>query len=191
MRPGRGEGPNFTAGSCESGSCRTNKFREAGDSVLETEEVTSVEKLRLSVEQTADKIDIVMKTEIKKAMNLLIATALMLLVAMTSINGAGIKDDSFAPFWAQFKTAVASKNKEAIAGMTKFPFTYNSDILAKADFMKKCDAIFSAKVQKCFLNAKPVKADDRDSYSVFCGQTLFVFEKGAGGYQFTDVGEND
>lgn len=138
-----------------------------------------------------DKINIVMKTEIKKAMKLLIATALTLLVAKTPIKAAGITDESFAPFWAQFKTAVASKNKEAIAAMTKFPFEHLSDSLTKADFIKKCDAIFSAKVQRCFRDAKPVKADDRNSYSVFCGQTIFVFEKGNGGYQFTDVGEND
>lgn len=126
-------------------------------------------------------------------MKLVIATALTLLVAMTSSNGAGDKEDakSFAPFWAQFKTAVAGKNKEAIASMTKFPFVNGGDILKKADFMKKWDAIFSAKVQRCFRDAKPVKADDRDSYSVFCGQIIFVFEKGSDGYQFTDVGEND
>ena len=126
-------------------------------------------------------------------MKLLLATALTLLVAIIPIKGAGITVDAktFAPFWAQFKTAVANKNKEAIAAMTKFPFEYLSDSLTKADFIKKCDAIFSAKVQRCLRNAKAVKADDRDSYSVFCGQTIFVFEKGNGGYQFTDVGEND
>jgi hypothetical protein len=138
-----------------------------------------------------DKIDIVMNTEIKKVLKLLIATAVTLLVAMAPIKAAGGKDESFAPFWAQFKAAVASKNKEAIAAMTKFPFEHFSDSLTKADFVKKCDAIFSAKVQKCFVNAKPVKADDRESYSVFCGQTIFVFEKGSNGYQFTDIGEND
>lgn len=124
-------------------------------------------------------------------MKLVIATALTLLVAMTPSKGAGDKEISFAPFWTQFKTAVASKNKEAIASMTKFPFVNGGDILKRADFMKKWDSIFSAKVQRCFRDAKPVKADDRDSYSVFCGQIIFVFEKGSGGYQFTDVGEND
>src|SRR6266481_6526218 len=94
---------------------------------------------------------------------------------------------SFAPFWAQFKTTVANNNKEAIAAMTKFPFNYYAKQLTKADFIKECDAIFSAKVQRCFRDAKPVKADDRESYSVFCGQTIFVFEKGNDGYQFTDV----
>jgi hypothetical protein len=129
----------------------------------------------------------------KKAMKLLLATTLALVVAMTPIKGAGSKEDakSFAPFWTQFKTAVANKNREAIAAMTKFPFNYYAKQLTKADFIKECDAIFSAKVQRCFRDAKPVKADDRESYSVFCGDTDFVFEKGNGGYQFTDMGEND
>jgi len=126
----------------------------------------------------------------KKAMKLVIATALMLLVAMTPSKGAG-NEDSFAPFWAQFRTAVANNNKEAIAAMTKFPFVDGGNRRMKADFMKKCSAIFSAKVRRCFRDAKPVKHRDRDSYSVFCGPTIFVFEKGNGGYQFTDVGDND
>ena len=69
----------------------------------------------------------------KTAMKLLLATALTLLVATIPIKGAGITVDakSFAPFWAQFKTAVANKNKEAIAAMTKFPFVYRSSILTK------------------------------------------------------------
>ena len=125
-------------------------------------------------------------------MKLLLATSLTLLVAVTPIKGAGTEDTkSFAPFWAQFKTAVANRNREAIAAMTKFPFNYYAKQLTKADFIKECDAIFSPKVQRCFRDAKPVKADDRESYSVFCGQTIFVFEKGNGGYEFTDMGEND
>ena len=129
----------------------------------------------------------------KKAMKLLLATALVLVVAMTPIRGAGTKEDakSFAPFWAQFKMAVTNKNREAIAAMTKFPLDYFGSRVTKADFMKEYDEIFSAKVQRCFRDAKPVKADGRESYSVFCGQTIFGFEKGNGGYQFTDVGEND
>jgi hypothetical protein len=57
--------------------------------------------------------------------------------------------------------------------------------------VKKCGEIFSANVRRCFRNAKPVKDDKRDSYSVFCGETIFVFEKGKDGYQFTDLGVND
>ena len=124
-------------------------------------------------------------------MKLLLATALTLLVAIAPVKGAPIRENSFASFWAKFETAVANKNKETIAAMTKFPFTHFSNRLTKADFIKQCDAIFSAKVQRCFRGAKPVKDDGRDSYSVFCGETIFTFEKGNGGYQFTDMGEND
>ena|SRR5712675_1603117 len=128
----------------------------------------------------------------KKAMKPLLATAVALVVAMTPIKGVGKEDaKSFAPFWAQFKTTVANNNKEAIAAMTKFPFDYYAKQLTKADFIKRCDAIFSDKAQRCFRNAKPVKHDDRESYSVFCGTTIFGFEKGDVGYQFTDMGEND
>jgi len=35
-----------------------------------------------------------------------------------------MKENSFASFWAKFETAVANKNKETIAAMTKFPFEY-------------------------------------------------------------------
>jgi hypothetical protein len=123
----------------------------------------------------------------------LLAIAMMFLFASPLAESAEIRQEarSFAPFWAQFKAAVANNNKEAIAAMTKFPFAYYAKQLTKADFIKQCDAIFSDKVQRCFRNAKPVKAADRESYSVFCGTTIFVFEKGNVGYQFTDMGEND
>ena len=131
----------------------------------------------------------------------LLAIAMMFLFASPPAESAEIRQEarSFAPFWAQFKAAVANNNKEAIAAMTKFPFDYYGKPLTKADFIKQCDAIFSDKgdaissdkVQRCFRNAKPVKHEDRESYSVFCGTTIFGFEKGNVGYQFTDMGEND
>lgn len=123
----------------------------------------------------------------------LLAIAMMFLFASPLAESAEIRQEarSFAPFWAQFKAAVANNNKEAIAAMTKFPFDYYGKPLTKADFIKKCDEIFSDKVPRCFRNAKPVKHEDRESYSVFCGTTIFGFEKGNVGYQFTDMGEND
>jgi hypothetical protein len=123
----------------------------------------------------------------------LLAISMVFLFASDLAESAEIRQEarSFAPFWAQFKAAVANNNKEAIAAMTKFPFDYYGKQLTKADFIKQYDAIFSHKVQRCFRNAKPVKHADRESYSVFCGTTIFGFEKGNVGYQFTDMGEND
>jgi hypothetical protein len=36
-----------------------------------------------------------------------------------------------------------------------------------------------------------MKHDGRDSYSVFCGEEIFGFEKVNGEYRFTDIGMND
>jgi len=123
-------------------------------------------------------------------MKFLLFTTLIFLLAVAPAGSAEIKPEarSFAEFWTQFKAAVVKGDKEAIAGMTRLPF-YGK--MAKADFMKECDELFPAEVRRCFRNAKPVKADNRDSYSVFCGETIFSFEKGKDGYQFTDVGVND
>jgi hypothetical protein len=124
-------------------------------------------------------------------MKLLFSTVLIFLLALQPAGRAELKPEarSFAEFWIKFQAAVVKGDKEAIAGMTKFPF--GDDQLTKATFVKKCDEIFSSKVRRCIRNAKPVKDDKRDSYSVFCGETIFVFEKGKDGYQFTDLGVND
>ena len=121
-----------------------------------------------------------------------LAIALILLVLTKPLPGAEIKPDtgSFALFWTQFKAAVANKNKEAIAGMTKFPFNYREK-MTRVDFMKQFDVIFNAKVRKCFQHAKPMKDTNRESYTVFCGEDIFTFAKENGEYRFTDVDAND
>jgi len=124
-------------------------------------------------------------------MKLLFSTALIFLLALEPAGSAELKREagSFADFWVQFKGAVVKGDREAIAVMTKLPF--GDKQLTKANFVKQCGEIFSAKVQRCFRNAKPVKSDKRDSYSVFCGESVFVFEKGKDGYKFADLGVND
>jgi hypothetical protein len=124
-------------------------------------------------------------------MKFLFATTLIFLLAIAPAGSAEIKPEalSFAEFWIQFKAAVVKGNKADIAGMTKFPFA--DKLQTKADFVKQCDQLFSAKVRRCFRSAQPVKADNRDSYSVFCGEIIFVFEKANGEYKFTDLGVND
>jgi hypothetical protein len=121
-----------------------------------------------------------------------LAVALMLVVLINPAISAEVKSEgqSFATFWTQFKTAVANKNKEAIAGMTKFPFNYREQ-LTRADFIKQFDVIFNAKVRKCFQNAKPTKDTSRESYTVFCGEDIFTFAKENGEYRFTDIDVND
>jgi hypothetical protein len=121
-----------------------------------------------------------------------LAIALILLVLTKPLHSAENKPEagSFALFWTQFKAAVATKNKEAIAGMTKFPFNYREK-MTRADFMKQFDVIFNAKVRKCFQNEKPTKDTNRESYTVFCGEDIFTFTRENGEYRFTDIDVND
>jgi len=118
--------------------------------------------------------------------------ALMLLVLTQSLHSAEPKAEarSFALFWTQFKAAVANKDKEATAGMTRFPFNYG-ERMNREDFIKQFDVIFNAKVRKCFQRAKPMKDTNRESYTVFCGEDIFTFTKDSSGYRLTDVDMND
>jgi hypothetical protein len=129
----------------------------------------------------------------KTIMKILLTTTLTLFIVINPGWGEEKRADprSFASFWIQFKTSVAKGDKEAIAGMTKFPFSYGDKQLSKTDLSKEYDSIFGRKAQRCFANAKPVKDVDRESFSVFCGSLIYVFEKVNGEYRFTDTGEND
>jgi len=122
-------------------------------------------------------------------MNIIRHSVVCVLVCFAFVAAAEAR--SFAAFWDQFKTAVAKNHKEAIAEMTKLPFPYGSKQLSKADFIKECGELFNQKTRRCFSKAKPIKEHDRDSYSVFCGEEIFVFEKVNGEYRFTDIGMND
>jgi hypothetical protein len=126
-------------------------------------------------------------------MKLLLATVLTLLLVIDPASSAEIKPEarSFDAFWTQFKAAVAKGDKAAIAEMTKFPFDNGAKYLSKAEFIKQCGEFFDRKTQRCFSKAKPVKDDKRDSYNVFCGETIFGFAKVDGEYRFTDMGVND
>jgi len=94
--------------------------------------------------------------------------------------------ESFATFWADFKSAVARNDKEAVAAATKLPFMAQQ---SKADFIRDYPLYFTKEVKKCLATAKPVR--DRDSYLVFCGEEIFSFGKVNGAYKFTDIGMND
>ena len=92
-------------------------------------------------------------------------------------------------YWAKFQAAVAADDKEKVAALTQFPFTYQSPI-DKAAFLKVYAKIFDVKTKKCLAKEKPVK-DENGGYSAFCGETLYYFTPVAGDFRFTDIGAND
>ena len=127
-------------------------------------------------------------------MNKLLRVLLVVLTLSAVVSQAyseeAQKNPSFPAFWTQFKAAVAKKDKDAVAAMTKFPVEIGENV-TKAAFLKKYPEIFDQKVQRCFAKEKPVRDEARGSYSLFCGHDIFLFEKVDGKYQFTGIGEND
>ena len=98
-------------------------------------------------------------------------------------------DEAGVQFWAKFKAAVMSNDKETVASLTRLPFKIENRELAKPAFIQKFDTIFNAKVKRCFAKASLVK--EQDGFEVFCGQQIFLFAKVKGVYKFTEIGVND
>lgn len=95
--------------------------------------------------------------------------------------------ETFASFWTRFKAALVKDDRGAVAAMTKFRAgdeTYLSD----KEFLAKWYGELRRE-RRCFARAKPVA--DQESYSVFCGERIFVFERIGGAWKFADIGAND
>jgi hypothetical protein len=122
---------------------------------------------------------------------LLLAISLLFPLGFLRAEERPAQAESFATFFARFKTAVAKDDKEAVAAATHLPSLYPKNSRAKATFLENYPSIFTKTVRKGFASAKPVRTPDRDSYSVFCGEERFYFEKVNGAYKFTDFGPND
>jgi len=122
-----------------------------------------------------------------------ILVCIITLLALVFFQSSGFaKDAVFDPFWVKFQTALKNNDKEAIASMTKLPYQsykWNMKSMDKKAFIAYCAELFPKKTRDCLFKQKPVK--DKDSYSAFCGEDIFIFEKVNGTYLFTEVGVND
>ncbi len=114
---------------------------------------------------------------------------LLVPVLLLGLAAPACADAGFEAFWTKFKTAVAKKDKDAVASMTKLPYLFDSKQLDKAQFIAKYDALFPKSVGKCFARAKPLA--DRSSYLVFCGESIYYFNKEKDKWLFTEIGVND
>jgi hypothetical protein len=99
------------------------------------------------------------------------------------VDAAGVQ------FWAKFKAAVVTNDKETVASMTRLPFLFQGRELTKPAFIQKFGVIFDARAKRCFEKAKLVK--EGEGFEVFCGQQIFLFEKVNGVYKFTEIAAND
>jgi len=102
------------------------------------------------------------------------ATVLLAVILATGIffstTSVSAQPD-FDAFWTKFKAAVASRDKAAVANMTKFPLNMPygvRDVRTRAEFLKRYDRIINmeADASRCFKVTKPDK--DEKGYSVSC-----------------------
>lgn len=135
-----------------------------------------------------DPRDLWLNSSIRIMRNLLIAITLLVPLLAAQAEERPAQLESFTAFWAHFKSAVTRQDKEAVAAVTMFPFMGQQ---ARAAFLKSYPSTFTKEVRKCIATVKPVKAEERDGYLVFCGEEIYTFEKVNGGYKFTSIDMND
>jgi hypothetical protein len=128
----------------------------------------------------------------KKLWTLILVLSVLSSVASSVRSEEAQTKQSFASFLTRFRAAVAKDDKEAVAGMTKFPIDINANVTREA-FLKKYHEYFTQSVRKCFAKEKPVADEQshRASYNLFCGNDIFTFERVDGEYRLTSIGFND
>ncbi|HEX8249507.1 MAG TPA: hypothetical protein VF599_15110 [Pyrinomonadaceae bacterium] len=83
------------------------------------------------------------------------------------------QDAAFKAFWAKFKSAVAKKDKNAAASLSRLPVSmpaFQKSVRTKADFLRRYNHIFNgeADAAKCFRNS-PLQKVSAKRYEVNCG----------------------
>jgi len=113
------------------------------------------------------------------------------------------KNSDVNTFWAQFKTAVIKKDKNAVASMTKFPLSMpfgQKSVRSKAELLRRYKQIFNGETDaaKCFVKAKLEKGNTGNIYGVYCGfkgalndednkPIYYYFEKTKTGWKFAGL----
>lgn len=131
------------------------------------------------------------------------AISFSLVFFLLTASAAG--QESFESFWQKFKAAVVAKNKAAVAGMAKLPFSLGYDpsargkvgvIRTKTDFLRRYKYIFDGEVDavKCFNSGKPEAADNQ--YVFACAfrtepperekPFLYTFQRTKSGWRLTE-----
>lgn len=113
------------------------------------------------------------------------------------------KNSDVNAFWAQFKTAVIKKDKNAIANLTKFPLSMpfgQKSVRSKAELLRRYKQVFGGETDaaKCFVKAKLEKDSTGKIYGVYCGfknalddednkPIYYYFEKTKTGWKFAGL----
>jgi hypothetical protein len=98
-------------------------------------------------------------------------------------------DEAFIAFYEKFREAVAKKDKNAVATMTRFPFS--SDVKNKKDLMKFYDDVFNETLLQAINTMSEVVAEPDGTVSMRHGDYSYIFVKVKDEYKFASVGANE
>lgn len=107
----------------------------------------------------------------------------------TAARGQAAAQDAetFAQFWTRYRAALAKDDRRAVAAMTRFR-TGDATYMTDKEFLAKWYGELRRE-RRCFARSRPLR--DQESYTVFCGERIFVFERIGGAWKFVDIGAND
>src|SRR5687767_9629447 len=119
----------------------------------------------------------------------------LLLLTVLMVNGY----DARNTFWQQFKTAVANKNVDAIATLSRFPIGMSygiASVKTKADLRRRYRKVFTEQsdAAACFSKAKPeADSDNAKHFTIACPDSagnevvIYHFNLTRTGWKFTSM----
>lgn len=133
--------------------------------------------------------------------SIVVMAAILLPVAPASADAAKKRAQAeaaqrlFNGFFEKFRAALKANDAAAIAALTKLPFQNDNAIADAAQFRAKIyQPDFTAKTRACLQREKPVydiDGEGHDSFSIGCGDNIFVFTRTPAGFLLTDIAMND
>lgn len=123
-------------------------------------------------------------------MKKLFSVSILCLSFAFAVETSAQNSSSFNAFWANFKAAVISENKQVLSDMVKYPLEMpygQRSVKNKTEFTKRYRDVFYKQLEgfpvnsakKCFADAKPEK--DENAYIVACNEVViyrFVYTSG-------------
>jgi hypothetical protein len=97
-------------------------------------------------------------------------------------------------FIAKFRVALKANDAAAVTGLTRFPFHWNEN--RDAEYFRKnlYAKIFTPRIRTCIGRGKGYYAHSpsgETSFTVVCGEDLYLFTKTPEGFRFAETGVND
>jgi hypothetical protein len=133
-----------------------------------------------------------------------LAAAFGLLLAASLTGNALAQRDPPAPpalqaefrqFLTSFRQALRANDAGAVASLTRMPIYYDDAHRDRAYFESRIyRQMFTQRNRTCLQTARALYDKDpsgNENFSVFCGQTIFLFTKKADGFRFEGTHPND